>query len=64
MPYREQVWNKLSKDWKPDNLSDIATEITLNELSEKIDLMLNGEVKRTNCYKYGTIKYVKQHIIS
>jgi NADPH:quinone reductase-like Zn-dependent oxidoreductase len=36
MPYREQVWNKLSKDWKPDNLSDIATEITLNELSEKL----------------------------
>jgi NADPH:quinone reductase-like Zn-dependent oxidoreductase len=45
MPYREQVWNKLSKDWKPDNLSDIATEITLNELSEKIDLMLNGKLK-------------------
>jgi putative YhdH/YhfP family quinone oxidoreductase len=41
----EQVWNKLSKDWKPDNLSDIATEITLNELSEKIDLMLNGKLK-------------------
>jgi hypothetical protein len=35
MPYREQVWNK-SKDWKPDNLTDIATEITLNELSEKL----------------------------
>jgi hypothetical protein len=34
--YRERVWNKLSKDWKPDNLSDIATEITLNELSEKL----------------------------
>jgi hypothetical protein len=45
MPYREQVWNKLSKDWKPDNLADIATEITLNELSEKIDLMLNGKLK-------------------
>ncbi|PKH69031.1 oxidoreductase [Flavobacterium sp. ALD4] len=45
MLYREQVWNKLSKDWKPDNLVDIATEITLNELSEKIDLMLNGKLK-------------------
>jgi acrylyl-CoA reductase (NADPH) len=45
MRYREQVWNKLSKDWKPDNLADIATEITLNELSEKIDLMLNGKLK-------------------
>jgi hypothetical protein len=62
MPYREQVWNKLSKDWKPDNLSDIATEITLNELSEK--LTAQWKVKRKNCYKYGTIKYVKQHIIS
>lgn len=45
MTYRERVWNKLAKDWKPDNLADIATEITLNELSEKIDLMLNGKLK-------------------
>jgi len=45
MAYRERVWNKLSRDWKPDKLADIGTEITLNELSEKIDLMLNGKLK-------------------
>jgi putative YhdH/YhfP family quinone oxidoreductase len=45
MVYRERVWEKLSKDWKPDNLADIATEITLNELTAKIDLMLNGQLK-------------------
>ncbi|WP_016990524.1 YhdH/YhfP family quinone oxidoreductase [Flavobacterium sp. ACAM 123] len=45
MKDREQVWNKLAKDWKPDNLDTIATEITLDELSEKIDLMLDGKLK-------------------
>jgi putative YhdH/YhfP family quinone oxidoreductase len=42
---REQVWNKLAKDWKPENLADVATEINLSELSEKIDLMLVGKLK-------------------
>ncbi len=45
MAYRERVWNKLSRDWKPDKLADTCTEITLNELTEKIDLMLNGKLK-------------------
>lgn len=45
MSYREVVWNKLSKEWKPDHLSDTCTEISLNELSEKIDLMLHGKSK-------------------
>jgi D-arabinose 1-dehydrogenase-like Zn-dependent alcohol dehydrogenase len=44
MPYREQVWNKLSKIGS-QIIYPIATEITLNELSEKIDLMLNGKLK-------------------
>jgi hypothetical protein len=55
------VWNKLSKDWK-QIIYPTSTEITLNELSEKIDL-INGELK-DELLKYGTIKYVKQHIIS
>jgi putative YhdH/YhfP family quinone oxidoreductase len=42
---RERVWNKLAKDWKPENLADVATEINLSELSEKIDLMLVGKLK-------------------
>jgi acrylyl-CoA reductase (NADPH) len=45
MAYRERVWNKLSKEWKPDKLEDTCTEITLNELNEKIDLMLSGKLK-------------------
>ncbi len=45
MTYRERVWDKLSKDWKPDKLADTCIEITLNELNEKIDLMLNGKLK-------------------
>ncbi|WP_299582184.1 YhdH/YhfP family quinone oxidoreductase [uncultured Sunxiuqinia sp.] len=45
MRYREQVWNKLANDWKPDNLADTCTEISLNELNDKIDLMLRGELK-------------------
>ena len=45
MAYRERVWNKLAKDWKPDKLADTCSEITLNELNEKIDLMLGGKLK-------------------
>lgn len=45
MAYREIVWNKLAKDWKPDNLVDVYKEISLNELSDQIDLMLDGKLK-------------------
>ena len=45
MPYREIVWNKLAKDWKPDNLVDVCKEISLDELSDHIDLMLDGKLK-------------------
>ncbi len=44
MLYREKVWEKLSDEWKPDQLDDTCIEITLNELSEKIDLMLRGKL--------------------
>ena len=45
MSYREVVWNKLAKDWKPDNLMDVYKEISLDELSDHIDLMLDGKLK-------------------
>lgn len=45
MKYREQVWKKLSKDWKPTQLSESFEEINLGELSDKIDLMLKGKLK-------------------
>ncbi|MBD3418914.1 MAG: acryloyl-CoA reductase [Chitinivibrionales bacterium] len=45
MASRLGVWNKLSNDWKPDKLAENCTEITINELTEKIDLMLDGKLK-------------------
>ncbi len=45
MEIRELVWNKLSDEWKTDSLTETATEITLNELDEKINLMLKGQLK-------------------
>lgn len=44
MAYREQVWKKLADEWKPQ-LSDTYEEISLKELSGKIDLMLGGKLK-------------------
>jgi acrylyl-CoA reductase (NADPH) len=44
MAYREKVWGKLAKEWKTDTLTETCTEITLNELNEKIDLMLKGKL--------------------
>lgn len=45
MSYRVEVWHKLSNTWKTDTLSDAVTEISLNELNKKIDLMLKGQLK-------------------
>ena len=45
MAYREVVWKKLAKDWKPDNLMDVYKEIPLDELSDHIDRMLDGKLK-------------------
>jgi putative YhdH/YhfP family quinone oxidoreductase len=45
MAYREVVWHKLANEWKPENLMGLYTEISLNELSKNIDLMLDGKLK-------------------
>jgi putative YhdH/YhfP family quinone oxidoreductase len=42
---RKQVWGKLAGVWKPEQLSETCTEITLEELNDKIDLMLKGKLK-------------------
>lgn len=44
MPYREQVWNKLAKEWKTDAFAATCDEVTLNELNKKIKLMLEGKL--------------------
>lgn len=43
---REKVWNKLAQDWKPSQLTDTCIEISIEDIQEKIDLMLQGKLKR------------------
>jgi putative YhdH/YhfP family quinone oxidoreductase len=45
MSYRQEVWNKLADDWKPEGLDAMCTEISLKELNGKIELMLKGQLK-------------------
>ncbi len=39
---RLYVWEKLAKEWKPNNINDLAHFISLEELPGKIDAMLKG----------------------
>ncbi len=42
MNLRKEIWQKLANDYKPADLEILATEITLEEVPEKLDLMLKG----------------------
>lgn len=42
MPLRQEIWKKVATEYKPTNLSLLATEITLEEVPKKLDIMLNG----------------------
>ena len=42
MDFRRQVWNNLAGSWKIEGLERLATEISLAELSDNIDLILKG----------------------
>lgn len=44
MDLRVIIWNKLAKEWKPDCLDQIYEECRLEKLSEKIDLILQGQI--------------------
>lgn len=46
-PYaqRKPLWEKLATEWKPVNLLDIYTEISLEQLPESIDSILSGKLK-------------------
>lgn len=44
MDIRRRIWNKLAAEWKPDNLNIIYSECSLYDLSEKIDLILKGQL--------------------
>lgn len=40
---RREIWRRLSQEWKLEHLDLIATEISLDELSERLDLILQGK---------------------
>ncbi|MEA5459659.1 YhdH/YhfP family quinone oxidoreductase [Arcicella sp. LKC2W] len=42
MTLRKEIWQKLANDWKPLDLESLATEISLEEVPEKLDLILKG----------------------
>jgi acrylyl-CoA reductase (NADPH) len=45
MDIRLKIWDKLSSDWKPNNLDTNVDEVSLDGLSEKIDMILKGKHK-------------------
>ena len=45
LPERKIIWNKLAGPWKPEKLMDLYTEINLDGLNEKLDLILQGKLK-------------------
>lgn len=45
MTTRKKIWEKLAGDWKLTALDALASEITLDDLDEKISLMLSGKSK-------------------
>ena len=45
MDIRLIIWDKLSSDWKPNNLGTNVDEVSLDGLSEKIDMILQGKHK-------------------
>ncbi len=40
MPLREKTWQKIATDWKLERLELLTTEVPLEELNERIDLIL------------------------
>jgi putative YhdH/YhfP family quinone oxidoreductase len=42
---REKIWNKLASKWRPAHLMDIFEEIELEDLPERIEKMLKGEMR-------------------
>jgi putative YhdH/YhfP family quinone oxidoreductase len=50
---KNQIWGKLANEWKPENLDDIYTECSLEELDEKINLILKGKICGRILIKHG-----------
>ena len=45
MPMRLKVWNKIASDWKLERQELLTTEVALDELNERIDLVLQRKHK-------------------
>jgi len=45
MPMRVKVWNKIASDWKLERLELLTTEVPLDGLNERIDLILQRKHK-------------------
>ncbi len=46
MNRRQMIWNRLAREWKPDNLEEMCEEVGLAGLDEKIEAILKGQIKR------------------
>lgn len=42
---RQAVWDKLSTVWKPQQLDELATEVSLEHVEEKIQAILKGAIR-------------------
>jgi putative YhdH/YhfP family quinone oxidoreductase len=42
---RLQVWEKLAGEWKPEHLAEVVSEVSLEDLEEKIEAILRGGVR-------------------
>jgi len=51
---RKILWEKLANELKPGNIIDLYQEVTLNELSETINLILAGKLKGRTIVKIFT----------
>lgn len=45
MDIRTGIWEKMAGQWKPESLDSNAREITLEEVSENVDMMLKGQLQ-------------------
>jgi putative YhdH/YhfP family quinone oxidoreductase len=45
MPARKQIWQKLSREWKLENLGRLASQCSLEELEPEIQRILKGRKK-------------------
>lgn len=42
---RQKVWNHLATDWKPKTLQQLVEQISIDQLEEKLNVLLQGEAK-------------------